>query len=79
MLQRAQSLLGFHRSADSYLLENTTKLTQVFSQRKKKVMSIFTKLNKSAQYLIKKWKEKLKKKREIHSACSEGAYYLVSG
>ena len=40
-------------------------------------MSVFTKLNKSAQYLIKKWKEKLKKKRD--SACSEGAYYLVSG
>lgn len=41
-------------------------------------MSVFTKLNKSAQYLIKKWKEKLKKKK-IDSACSEGAYYLVSG
>lgn len=38
------------------------------------MMSIFTKLNKSAQYLIKQ-----KEGEKIHSACSEGAYYLVSG
>lgn len=52
-------------SADSCLPENLTKLIQVFSQRKKKVMSVFTKLNKSAQYLIKKRKEKLKKKKTL--------------
>lgn len=33
----------------------------MFSQRKKKVMAIFTKMNKSAQHLIKKWKRKLKR------------------
>ena len=43
------------------------------------MMSVFTKLNKSAQYLIKKRKVKLKKEKKIDSACSEGAYYLVSG